>query len=1233
MTAVMLVTTLPIATATTASPYLVTVVVEMSPSGTQTPVGLEVQFTNLATSQSCTGSTASGGTVLFSSATCPGLTAGWWRASLSPQKITISSSNVWMVTPPNSTGVNVALGQPTGTAVPVYLTGVTMAAAAASVTGYIFPSSTMSAVPGSTYHLELLDPRFPGYVVSSTNITAPPQIVTQSAIGRNLGAQPTSPLSTTLKLNFAVSGSCQISFTGNTYTNGQSASVVSGTMYAIVAESCPGYIFSTWATNAGSVSSPTSSHTNITVTNNGTLYANYTASQASFTLNNVPAGMWPLYTYGTTNTSTGYDRYNYTSVSVSKKVNWQNVTLENYLIFGSILTPSGTLNNGTNVTLWDVKTHSAYQTYVPGGLSNTGYYQAGLYPNGMGATGGNETFVAFVASQGYSSAWHNETVNNSVQSVQFDPMVTAATPSTFFTNITFSSISNVSVSSKSNLGVDATFPQLPNATVANLWAQLGLDFNGSVPGVNLAAYKAFQKWLGTAGPIYPAQSEGLAVNGTGFQDNGAFTLSWGSYAFPGNAYYYSTRGMSYQTSRNYQLPTTIARNSSEYQIAVGFNYPTSAQSLNYTVNLPSGYVLRNGTTAPSGTTLIPAGPVGPSGKLWTSFTILPHTYGAMHGMGNFTIYRVSNVTAVVNVTSSNFAFSTKNLLNQTRGNYTFIVGAGQNDSFTASHSLVPPTMNVTNYAWRFTPSLSAPCVNTSSWSYLKAQCVDTTAPTIHHIYTQGGEFNGTLTLLSSGGNSSTTSFTAYADSAPPVPTISLNNTHVGVLSPTESYLYVNWSTLLKLNATGTTDAIGGSVTRSQQPGIISVANWTIQAGATHHWTNYSLSSGSKVFNNLTYQFNGAGSYVKDHVILPGNHNLSLKGWEYSVTLTTWDAGGNRANTTLYVLVNDTEKPKAVATLQDSNGHNITGGLVEQKNGTAQIRLLSNYSYDPHNGSLTSYSWSVTNHAGANISTCYTNSTKKCYWNSTSPTPWTLYLQPSTSQYNFSLNVTDLAGNHGNASYPVTIAQNLTVRPIITVGNITAPSTMTDGSGYTIWVNVNNTGFKTAVAYNVSVRFYVTDANGNGETVIGGSPGSVHWYGYTGSVVNSTSTYTGVLGTLKANQSWRAQISYTPPSGFTGTKEVWANATATNEFSGEYRSKANVAQTTVTINPNPLTQYLEYAAIGVAAVVVILLVVFFWRRKSRGPVTTSKKDKDKKSSKDDKKDEKKSDKKGDTEESE
>ncbi len=1188
LTALLLVSVLPSVAATSSTSYSLTVQVQMTTPGTP-PNWLNFTLTNSATGQSCQAPT-NGGSVVFDTANCPVLGAGWWQVYMPPQQLTITPSSIWYATPSNSTGISVSLGQPSGATVYASYPGISVVQSTSTLTGTL-----NGVVPGASYRVSLINPAFPNNPIATTAVTAPGLFVnpiSQVPVSSPSGA---NPLGTTYNITVNTSPtSCSITFNGAQYLNGQTIKNVTAGTYPIVANACTGATFSTWSSTAGPVSTPTLANTTISVSSSGALTATYTTTTATYTLKNVPMGTWTLFTTGLGSNSFNLPRYNYTSVDINSASVTRNITISDYLLWGNFMTPTGVLNGtGSNITIWDATTHHVYSSFWPS--TGSTYYQSGLYSAGLGTKGGNQTFVAFLSPRGYNSSFHSLTVSPTKPTVEFNPSSVPGPSEKYSTTLDFgSNFSKVTVSSSAILNSSGVFSQLPNASIGNLWAQLGLDFNNSELSFSTTNYAAFSQWLTNNGPIFPAESYGLSVNGTPFLDNKAYTSTHSNPAASGPLSYASSNGYSYSTAATYNLSKALKANYSSYTLSMGFSYPSDSQSMNYTVNLPQGYVLKNNTAAPPNSNLTAAGPMGTLGRLWTSFSLTTHPYAHSIGYANFTIYKIENVSAIVNVSSTNFAFSEKNILNKTLNNYTVVVGSAKSITLTASHSRVPPTMNITAYLWNLTGPSGSFNINTRN-------------ATTNYTFATGGEYHGRLTIVASGGNKNTTNFTIYVSSENPTAKISLNDTHVQSANGIP-YVYVNWSRVLQFNATGSNDTIAPTVPPSQLPGNISVASWNISSYKAYKVVNYTVGQNANVFSNFSFQFNGAGHYYSNNVTI-GGVALHLVGWVYTISLVVWDAGGNRANTTLYVLVNDTEKPVAFGSVQNSAGKNITGGLVENKNGTVMVKLLDKYSYDPHNGSLSFYSWRVVNSAGANVSSCHMNATKACYWNATSAQVVGLYLPSSTATYNFTLNVTDLAGNKANSTYPVTVAQNLTVRPILTVGNLTAPSTMTEGTSYTIWVNVNNTGYKTSTANNVTVAFYLTNPEGTNRVNIGGSPASVKWFGYTKGVVNSSATYTGTEPSIKANQTWRAEITYTP-SGPTGSLELWANASASNEFSGQYSNKANVAHTLITINQNPLTFYLEVAAIVVAVVVILAIVILVYRRRKMGGTSPKKESKGK-----------------------
>ncbi|HEV2166514.1 MAG TPA: hypothetical protein VGS23_06025, partial [Thermoplasmata archaeon] len=278
------------------------------------------------------------------------------------------------------------------------------------------------------------------------------------------------------------------------------------------------------------------------------------------------------------------------------------------------------------------------------------------------------------------------------------------------------------------------------------------------------------------------------------------------------------------------------------------------------------------------------------------------------------------------------------------------------------------------------------------------------------------------------------------------------------------------------------------------------------------------------------------------------------------------------------------------------------GLVEAANHTAEAVLYATNSTDPGNGSIVGYRWAITDSANSSVNITYVrNATAPGY---ALPGGIATWLQPQKSAYTVNLTVTDRAGNKAWTTTPLTVAVNLSSRPILSTTNLTAPSTMTDGSTYTIWANVTNIGGNTSIARNISVQFYLLPPSGSGVPIsIGGSPGSVKFFNWQNkTIVSSSANATGVLPTLAYNHSVKVEIQFTP--GRTGTWDLWVNATAQNEFGPDYTSKENQQHVQVVLNANPIVADEEYAAIGGAAVLVIVLIVLLLRRK-RAPKPSGK----------------------------
>ena len=900
---------------------------------------------------------------------------------------------------------------------------------------------------------------------------------------------------------------------------------------------------------------------------------NTTSSSGGFNLNVPLGGPWVLKT-----TLPGPSiQYNLTAVTVpSRTPVTVDPMIQSYIVSGYVnlaSNPSAHVPTAGNVTLWDPTNGYLYTAATPAG----GYYSAGTYPAGF--TSGSQTFDVILSSIGYGTAWYPLTVSTPTpvqQNVLVSPLATKNL-GYYQTTLNFSTINTttgkgtIGVTTVAALGNDTVFPNLPNATVGQLWAQLGLDYNHAI-SFSSTSLPTVASFVNSTGPFFPAVQAQTAVNGTGFlgPTSAQKLASWSS-TCSGSCGLSSAANLTYTWSNTYTLNGTVVKNSSAYTISFNFNHPASSSDIyNYTVVLPAGFVLAANAQAPAGTRLAAAG----EGGTWTKFTLqsLPST--SLVGSGSFSIVKYASLTPIVNVTVSNFAFSSANVLNSTEGNYTVEVGVGQNVTFSALHSLYPMGTNGTRFAWTvgsFSNTSTSPSTNF-------------TFPTA----SGATPLSGKLTVTSSGGVTNSTTFYVWVAQGPVVAKILANSTAAQNLTAGGTpYVFINWATVLRFNASASTAAVSSS---APVQGVLSVASFALTSTKGFKQTaNYSVAQGAYFGSNFTVQFLGAGSYQSVGYV--GSTTVPFLGWQYNLTLTVWSGTGQSAATTLVILVNDTEKPVAAIQLQNPSGTPISGsGVVAGSNLSARVLLNGGNSSDPHNGTVVKYYWLVTNSQ---------NSAIHVGFNVTSVKPYpSLWLPAASTAYTVNLTVTDRNSNTGYTTMALAVSQNTTTTPIMSANNLTGPTSLTAGSTYTFWVNVTVGGGTKAVAQNVTVLFYLLSSSGGGSQIgIAGSPHSVKFYNYTSpGVANATPFATGKIATLAYNKTVRAEITWTPAR--TGNFNMYANATASNEFAGSYHGGPNVATPLgITISPNATTVLLEYVAIGVAVVVVIFLLIVYYRRRT------------------------------------
>ncbi|MCI4367029.1 MAG: hypothetical protein L3K08_04700 [Thermoplasmata archaeon] len=925
-------------------------------------------------------------------------------------------------------------------------------------------------------------------------------------------------------------------------------------------------------------------------TYNGFVLSNNTTLTAGNFSLKVPWGTWVLRTtLPGSPISFDYQQVIVGSGTVVKSRLTVNPSISNYLTHGTVYQASSSSAEvpfGGNATVYETSTQDIYSNPFVGG----GYYEVGTYPAGF-TGGGANNFEVTLQSIGqwpasYQTLSYPLTVSgaNTTGTSPHDVLTPSQyVPAVYNTNLSYSkNFKWLNATTTATLGNDSVFPELPNASVGQLWAQLALDWQHNLT-FNSANMATVRNWIQSEGPFFPAGQAQAVVNSTGYNESNTGFFTSGAGCAVGYCGLTSSTGITYSWVQNYSLNGTAPSNASSYPVAFNFRHPTNFQAINYTISLPAGYTLQAGNSAPAGATLIADGP----GGTWTKFTLVSKPWSTASGTASFTFVKFGKITANVTASVSAFTFAKQNVLNSTHGNYSVVVGTGQNVTFSAASSTFPTGTNGSRYVW--------------TWGDASA-ATTTTQVTTYHTFAAVGKYVGNLNVTSSGGTSANVTFnTLVGGSGISGNIVSNASAWEKRVSNGVPYLWVNYSTSLNFNGTGFNSSLGFP---GAPKGLLSVAAWNATDGRKNQTSNFTAGNGAYVPDNFTVLFNAAGDTQYLSTATIGGTAIPFLGWQYNITVRVWDAVGKYATQRLDVLVQDTQKPNAVSTVQDASNKNVTGSaLTESSNHTVEVKLVGSFSSDPNGGSLVKYAWNLTNSGNSSISGKWVQTNRTGY---RAPLPEVLWLQPQSKAYSINLTVTDRAGNTAYNVATFTVAVNASTRPVLSVGNLSAPTSMTDQSSYTIWVNVTNTLGVNSSALNVMVRFYLLPPSGTGSQIgIGGSPGSVQFYYYnnaTGAPFAGPANATGSLAKLTYNTTVRAQITFIPAR--VGTYDIWANATASNEFAGNYATGGNQAHVQVQLNANPIIEYETAGAVIGGVILVALLAIWWFRYRGKGSSKSS-----------------------------
>ncbi len=920
------------------------------------------------------------------------------------------------------------------------------------------------------------------------------------------------------------------------------------------------------------------------------LSTNTTNSTGHYNLS-VPYGNWVL----SATHSSGSSLYsNVTQITIKTATPTFTPVLAAYSISGRISSGTHYITTVGNATLFDQANGYIYTNPTPPG----GYYSFPTYPG--------KQFYVILSPTGYQPVWYAVNVTTGTptftKSVKVSP-IHEDERGVINTTLDFTGISpstgkgNLVVTTDARLGNESEFPGLPNGTVGLLWSQLGLDFGRTLAFDSTTYSTTLKNWLIDQGPFFPATQAATSINGTTFvapksaQGSTGFSYTNGCTATCGLT---SAASLSYGWTTTYALNGTIPTSASAYSVAFRFAHPSvGADVYNYTVDLPTGYVLAANTAVPANTSLVGAGKAG----TWTSFTLVSKASSTTAASATFRIVKISALTAAMSVTSKNAFFSSANVLNSTRNYYTVVLGEKQNATYSAAATTYPEGTNGTSFYWNWGNGHNTTTKNVTT-NYTYAVPNGTTY------------YADSVTVTSSSGNTSTAKFFVWVLTSAPTAVIDSNATaYQKHTVGTTSFLLLNWTTTLHFNATTTAK----NLNQKTSPNRLAIATYTLTAKNFTSTENFSATKDQKPTANWTVAFGvnttsstkspGHGYYRNFANITIGGlpSGLTGFGWVYNLTQTVYTVIGTTSKATLEILVLDTQPPVPVITLQTLSGKTITGGSVtEGPNRYINIRLIGNASKDYGNGSIVTYKWFISNTGNSS----FVNRTNQTNYSAKYPSGKfpIQKLYPKSTDYQIRLTVTDKNGNKANTTTSLDVAINTSSRPVMEVDNLTGPSTVNAGTGYTFWANVTPTGgTKAAIANDVTVSFYLLSPSGTGsKSYIGGSPGSVQFYGYTNktknAVVNTTLLATGLIKTLAHERTVRAVLHWTPAKS--GSFILYAEAQASNQFVNG--SSQSIASTAITVHPNPTLQLLEYGGIGAAVVIVLAVLILWVRRRNRKP---------------------------------
>ncbi|MEM3444497.1 MAG: PKD domain-containing protein [Thermoplasmata archaeon] len=761
----------------------------------------------------------------------------------------------------------------------------------------------------------------------------------------------------------------------------------------------------------------------------------------------------------------------------------ENVTLYKTFIKGYLRDSDGNILTEvkrTVVTLIDTAKMSVFTKET----ENNPYFEIGAYP-------GN--FILVVASEGYTTYINKSvTVTEGILNIK-DAKVKEVKKSEILTSFNLSAINNLTA--KTNIRFEPYFslPYLEMHDTCLLRLQIDFTFGNRDFKLSQDELNMFKNYLVKAGPFYVPNQLGFEINSTAYTNVSGFSLDVKDTGITNASVPIDITvdapiyvNYTYTFHADTQINTTDA-----YTSTFGFHYDNAITDYRYKFSLPEGYVLTDNTFDRGFVELVPV-------KNWQEFEVNPMVReGQTIDTATMEFEKYTDIQPVINVTAEEWG--DYNILNASYENYTVIVKANINVTFSGQNSIVP-VGNITKYIWDFGDG------NTE----------ETENVTVNHTYTNAAEYlKVKLTVVGSGGQTNSTNMTLHVDGVAPKPVINANGNNT-------TYVFTNVTTPVIFNGSYSTD----SVTGSDRNGTIRSWEWDFGDNTT---TTETLDN--RLYNISHTYVGGEVNYTNRTTINVSGTQITVVGcWIYNVTLNVTDIAGNWANATMIVVVNDTEEPVPVIKVYDQEGTETTS-VIEHTN----ITLNANESYDPHGGSIVKYNWTIEKDGKVN-QTWETNNTT---WQ---PIP----LEPG--DWNITLTVWDVAGNSKNTTLVLNVRLNTTSRPDIEITNITLPDRFEVGVQCTIKVELKNIGGENSSAKLANVTFALISGDGSlreiGKVVTFNYPNATEGLKFNQTMTVEFSWTPDAAGTFTLNVSVNCENEfYTYTDNNVMKKEITVNEAA------------------------------------------------------------------------------------------